>query len=105
MKILRFFLVLLVLCSTLNAQQNSVIITKKPLPDSLKPWKIKHKVGVDLSEVTFVNWSAGGSNSISALTNIVSSVSYRKERVSWVNRAVLRLGGNKQEGQHIRKNR
>lgn len=103
MKILRFFLVLLVLCSTLNAQQNSVIITKKPLPDSLKPWKIKHKVGVDLSEVTFVNWSAGGSNSISALTNIVSSVSYRKERVSWVNRAVLRLGGNKQEGQRIRK--
>jgi hypothetical protein len=103
MKIFKFTLLFFLVCIGVNAQQHSVIITKKPLPDSLKPWKIKHKIGVDVSEVTFVNWSAGGSNSISALTNVVSTVSYRKERISLINRAVLRLGGNKAEGQRIRK--
>ena len=87
----------------LNAQQNSYIVTQKPTPDSLKTRRLKNKAGVDLSEVTFVNWSAGGSSSISALANIVSQLTYKKEKVTWVNRAVLRLGGNKQEEQRIRK--
>ena len=69
----------------------------------MKTWNLKNKVGVDLSEVTFVNWNAGGSNSISALTNFVSQLDYKKERLTWINRAVVRLGGNKQEKQQIRK--
>lgn len=89
--------------SVSQAQHNSVIVTSKPVPDSLKTWNLKNKISVDLSEVTFVNWSAGGSNSISALTNFVSQLAYKKERLTWINRAVVRLGGNKQEKQQIRK--
>lgn len=89
-------------CLTVFSQSNQ-IITSKPTPDSLKTWRLKNKAGVDLSEVTFINWNAGGSNSISALSNLLSTLTYKKNRLTWVNRGVLRLGGNKQEAQRIRK--
>ncbi len=83
--------------------QSGQIITSKPIADSLKTWQFKNKAGIDLSEVTFVNWNAGGSNSISALSSLLSTLVYKKERLTWVNRGVFRLGGNKQESQRIRK--
>ncbi|MBQ0769681.1 MAG: DUF3078 domain-containing protein [Bizionia sp.] len=83
---------------TVKSEQDSIV--KK---DSIKPWTIKNKIGVDLSEVTFINWNAGGSNSISALSSFVTTADYKKDNITWKNRALVRLGANKQESQKLRK--
>lgn len=66
-------------------------------------WKQKNKIGVDLNEVTFVNWNAGGANSISALLAINSSLRYKKNNLIWFNEIRTRYGVNKQESQKLRK--
>ena len=48
--------------------------------DTVK-WKQLNKVGLDINEVTFVNWNAGGANSISALLAIKSSLRYKKNSI------------------------
>ncbi|MEY8848293.1 DUF3078 domain-containing protein [Psychroserpens sp. XS_ASV72] len=80
------------------ASTDSTATETKPLK-----WKLLNKAGLDLSEVTFVNWSAGGSNSISALTNVLSTLKYRKDHLKWTSSARLRYGINKQESQRLRK--
>ena len=70
--------------------------------DTIK-WTQKNKIGVDLNEVTFVNWNAGGANSISALLAIKSSWRYKKNNLIWFNEIGTRYGVNKQESQRLRK--
>ena len=70
--------------------------------DTIK-WKQKNKIGVDINEVTFVNWNAGGANSISALLAIQSSLRYKKNNLVWFNEIRTRYGVNKQERQKLRK--
>lgn len=88
---------------SVSSAQNKEIITHKPIPDSSKVWRLENKAAIDLSEVTFVNWNAGGANSISALSSLISTLIYKKDKLTWRNRGVFRLGGNKQESQRIRK--
>ena len=66
-------------------------------------WKQKNIIGVDINEVTFVNWNAGGANSISALLAIKSSLRYKKNNLIWFNEIRTRYGVNKQESQKLRK--
>ncbi len=66
-------------------------------------WKQKNKIGVDINEVTFVNWNAGGANSISALLAMKSSLRYKKNNLIWFNEVRTRYGVNKQESQRLRK--
>lgn len=66
-------------------------------------WTEKNEVGVNLSEVAFVNWNAGGNNSISALMYGNVERTYRKGDLNWRNRATVRYGINSQEGQELRK--
>ncbi|WP_369971581.1 DUF3078 domain-containing protein [Psychroserpens sp. XS_ASV72] len=95
----RFLLIFLVIpCQMVFASTDSTATETKPLK-----WKLLNKAGLDLSEVTFVNWSAGGSNSISALTNVLSTLKYRKDHLKWTSSARLRYGINKQESQRLRK--
>ncbi|TYB80318.1 DUF3078 domain-containing protein [Bizionia gelidisalsuginis] len=108
---MRVFILLLTLCISINVGAQENIITVKSeqeqdsivQKDSIKTWTNKNKVGLDLSEVTFVNWNAGGSNSISALSGFITNLDYKKDKITWKNRAVIRLGGNKQESQKLRK--
>jgi hypothetical protein len=70
----------------------------------VKPkWVQKNRAGVDISEVTFVNWNSGGSNSISALLGLDSSLNYKYENLYWGTRGKIRYGVNKQEDQELRK--
>nr|WP_321222342.1 DUF3078 domain-containing protein [uncultured Psychroserpens sp.] len=82
----------------INAQTDS-INTVAPL----YKWNQTNKAGLDISEVTFVNWNAGGSNSISALVNVLSALNYNDLYYKWKNSARLRYGINKQENQRLRK--
>ncbi|SHF74173.1 Protein of unknown function [Salegentibacter echinorum] len=66
-------------------------------------WTPKNKVGVNLNEVAFINWNAGGNNSISALMHGDFERNFKKSLLSWKNRVSIRYGLNSQEGQKVRK--
>ncbi len=86
-------------------------IKKETLPDSLvnEPqevmifWTKKNAVGMNFNEVAFVNWNAGGNNSISALFHGNFERKYQKDLLSWKSNASVRYGLNAQEGREIRK--
>lgn len=66
-------------------------------------WTEKNTFGVNLSEVAFVNWNAGGNNSVSALFYANFQRNFEKDLTIWKNSASLRYGINAQEGREIRK--
>jgi len=66
-------------------------------------WSRKNAVGVNFNEVAFVNWNAGGNNSISALFFGSFERNFQKELLSWKTNASLRYGLNAQEGRELRK--
>ncbi|MBR9914295.1 MAG: DUF3078 domain-containing protein [Algicola sp.] len=79
-------------------------VTDSTKTETQRPkWELVNKAGLDISEVTFVNWNAGGSNSISALSTIFSSLKYVQNNFKWNSSARLRYGINKQENQRLRK--
>lgn len=66
-------------------------------------WESINKFTLDVSEVAFVNWNAGGSNSISGLYGMNLTRTYRNDGFRWDNQFRFRYGINKQEGQELRK--
>lgn len=66
-------------------------------------WESVNKFTLDISEVAFVNWNAGGSNSISGLYGMDISRTYRNKGFRWDNQFRFRYGINQQEGQELRK--
>jgi hypothetical protein len=66
-------------------------------------WTRKNAMGVNFNEVAFVNWNAGGNNSISALFFGNFERNFQKKLLSWKTNASLRYGLNAQEGREIRK--
>ena len=66
-------------------------------------WTRKNVIGVNFNEVAFVNWNAGGNNSISALFHGNFERNYKKELLSWKSQATIRYGLNAQEGRELRK--
>ncbi|MEH6405901.1 MAG: DUF3078 domain-containing protein [Leeuwenhoekiella sp.] len=66
-------------------------------------WTRINRVGLDVSEVAFVNWSAGGSNSISGLGEVSLERNYLDQQIKWNNKFVSRIGLNSQEGREVRK--
>lgn len=71
--------------------------------DSLSHWINKNKVGFDISQIAFVNWSAGGNSAISGLIKGDFSRVYTKGNQKWVNELMVRYGLNKQDGVELRK--
>ena len=71
--------------------------------DTISFWKKTNKVGLDISQISFVNWNAGGNNSISGLVKGKFVREFSKKNTNWKNELIARYGLNKQEGQEIRK--
>ncbi len=86
----------------ISAQQN-LDLTLYPEDFVTSHWKEVNIVSLDISEVAFVNWNSGGSNSISGLLGLEVQRNYKKEHLLWENRAVMRYGVNKQQNQSLRK--
>ena len=84
-------------------QNNFSQIIRTELPDTTSYWKKTNRIGLDISQITFVNWNAGGNNSISGLVNGQFLRNYKKNNIIWDNELILRYGINKQEGQEARK--
>lgn len=91
---------IVLLCQFSNGQTTST--DSVPAVEESK-WVQKNKAGVDISEVTFVNWSSGGSNSISGLFRLNSSWNYDSDNFFWKNNGKIHYGVNKQEEQKVRK--
>lgn len=81
----------------------------KPLLDKYKHfnapsfWTKENKVGLKMSEVAFVNWKAGGDNSVSALGNVEFKRNYKFRYLNWDNNLRFRYGLNAQTGRKMRK--
>ena len=84
-----------------NNISQSQIQTK--LQDSISNWKKKNAVGFDISQIAFMNWSAGGNTSISGLLKGDFSRKYSNQNIKWLNELILRYGVNKQDGIELRK--
>lgn len=74
-----------------------------PPKDSTSHWINKNKVGFDISQIAFVNWSAGGNSAISGLIKGDFSRVYSKGNQKWVNELIIRYGLNQQDGVELRK--
>ena len=71
--------------------------------EKINYWSKVNKVGLNLNEVAFVNWSSGGNNSVSALMHATFSRKYKRELLNWASNATLKYGINAQEGREVRK--
>lgn len=66
-------------------------------------WSKKNSLSFDISEVAFVNWSAGGTSSISGLLKGKFHRNYAGDNYNWSNELIIKYGLNKQDGVAIRK--
>jgi hypothetical protein len=93
-----YLIALLAICQISCAQ-----IIRTTLPDTISNWKSTNKVGFDISQISFVNWSAGGNNSVSGLFKGNFNRDYETAKINWKNEVIFRYGINKQEGEELRK--
>ncbi|MFH6998370.1 DUF3078 domain-containing protein [Flavobacterium sp. FlaQc-57] len=105
MKLLRStLLLLLLLCTSHNfAQIIQTTLDPNQLPALPSNWTKKNQVGFDISEIAFVNWSAGGTSSISGLFKGEFARVYIKGNHKWANELIVKYGLNKQDGTELRK--
>ncbi|WP_306353330.1 DUF3078 domain-containing protein [Flavobacterium sp. '19STA2R22 D10 B1'] len=101
MKFFSFFIGLFFI--TISQSSYSQVIIKTSTPDTISHWEKKDQIGLDLSEIAFVNWSVGGNSSVSGLLKGKFSRKYERENVTWYNELLFRYGINKQEGRELRK--
>lgn len=78
-------------------------LTEQLIQQQPSNWSEYNKIGLDLSEVAFVNWNSGGSNSVSGLAELVLERNYTDDNTKWRNKFVGRYGINSQEGRELRK--
>ncbi|WP_111308415.1 DUF3078 domain-containing protein [Confluentibacter sediminis] len=98
-----FFILFCFIFNFSNAQPDSLFLKDKKEKEIRPEWIQKNKFSVDLNEVTFVNWNAGGSNSISALLGYQFSYDYTDKYFFWKNSLVAGYGVNGQQGRETRK--
>ena len=83
-----------------SAKKDSI---KDASQDMVMLWSKKNSVGVNMNEVAFVNWNAGGNNSISALFFGNFERRFQKKLLLWKTSATVRYGINAQDGRKLRK--
>ena len=66
-------------------------------------WDKVNKVSFILNEAAFVNWNAGGDNSVSAIGRMDFERNYKFRYIQWDNVLALRYGWNTQSGREPRK--
>ncbi|APQ17535.1 DUF3078 domain-containing protein [Maribacter hydrothermalis] len=66
-------------------------------------WETENSFGINISEVAFVNWNAGGDNAVSGLGFLKFARKYKFSNFQWENNLELRYGLNAQDGRKLRK--
>jgi hypothetical protein len=99
---LKACLAALLLIAMTNITHAQIIITTT-VPDSVSYWERTNTVGLDISQIAFVNWSVGGNNSVAGLAKGAFVRKYVNGNLNWNNELILKYGLNRQEGQELRK--
>ncbi|UUC46600.1 DUF3078 domain-containing protein [Flavobacterium cerinum] len=84
-------------------KSNAQDVVRTTVPDTTSYWHKKNSVGLDFSQIAFINWSVGGNNSISGLLKGAFLRNYTKGNLMWKNELIVRYGVNKQEERELRK--
>jgi len=66
-------------------------------------WQNRNSIGLDISEAAFINWNAGGNNSVSGLFKVNLYRYFKKIHTIWDNEIFIRYGLNSQEDRELRK--
>lgn len=85
----------------LVAQPDSLYLKKKKKEGPKLGWTTQKEVGLYLNQVSFTNWNAGGTNSISAILSGKAVAKLKKENLFWNSALTLRYGLNKQESEPV----
>lgn len=92
---------LFLMCSAIaNAHftKDSLLIKEiKPL------WTIKNNASLFLTENAFINWNAGGNNSIAGIVKIQFIRNFKNDHIVWNNELKTNYGLNKQAERELRK--
>lgn len=99
-----FFLVTCI--SSFGQNESTDVVTDSLITQKdsvISNWHRINKASLDISQVSFVNWNAGGTNSISGLLGLEFERNFQKDHMIWKNRAAVRYGINKQQEQELRK--
>lgn len=101
MKFKVFLITVLVSVYSINATiLNDSLALKK---DSISHWKNSNKVRLIFTQNSFVNWSAGGNNSIAGIVKINLLRNYKNNHTTWFNELKSSYGLNKEEERELRK--
>ena len=110
-KLFFFVMAALLACTSLPAQVEKNINTqaataddKKKMEDTLQGWKFGGIGGITFSQAAFVNWSAGGTNSIAFLFNARVYGDYKKNKHLLQNWLAAEYGFQFLKGQGLVKN-
>jgi len=74
-----------------------VSIKRTKLAKEPEWWQHKNSIAFDLNQVAFVNWNAGGQNSVSGLFKVDFARNYQKLYTLWKNQVSARYGLNNQQ--------
>lgn len=66
-------------------------------------WAYKNSFSLNIAEATFMNWNAGGYNSISGLAKLSFERDFKRLYMLWKNKVHIRYGLNSREQQELRK--
>ena len=66
-------------------------------------WVNRNSISLNINEVAFLNWNAGGENSVSGLLKIYFGKTYRKQFTLWKTEVLVRYGLNQREDRELRK--
>ena len=88
---------------TIEIPEAIELVSVVPKKEVVKPqwWEYDNSIGFDLNQVAFVNWNAGGENSVSGLLKIYFSRNYEKVYTIWKNEISARYGLNQREDQGL----
>lgn len=93
------FFFLFILSSSATILKDSIAIQ----PDSISHWDNKNNVKLIFTQNSFVNWNAGGNNSMSGILKVHLIRNYKNEKIAWANEIKTNYGLNKEEKRELRK--
>jgi len=87
----------------IKTQVTQIKIDPIKMADAPVWWHNENSIGLAISESAFLNWSAGGNNSVAGLFKVNIVKKYQKLYTLWNNELFVRYGLNQQEEKGLRK--
>jgi len=98
-KLLFIFTLLVTFTSKASISKDSLAVK----PDSISFWANTNNIRLIFTQNSFVNWSAGGNNSVSGILKIHSIKNYKNNHLIWSNELKGSYGLNKEAKRELRK--